>query len=712
MRARYPDHDGFVERDGLKIGYEVYGRGERTVVLPPPDPIVHSRVWKGQIPYLSRYARVVAIDPIGNGRSDRTMDSSRFSDESSVADTVAVMDAVGVDRALLVGICTSAWTSLLLAVRHPERVLGIASLATYAPYLTPPTPARGAISFDEVLDTDEGWAKDNKHYWRRDYHGYVEFFFDQLLPEPHSTKQWEDAVSWGGDQDPEMMIAVEEAGLSSTDRDSTVALLRQVSCPVLTVHGEADVCQSSARSTTVAEVTGGRSVLLQGVGHLPQARYPVLVNQLLHEFLDEVAPPPAERRWRTVGSTATRPKRALFLSSPIGLGHARRDLAIARALRERRPDVQLDWLTQAPVDRFLAGYGEQVHPASAELANESAHFEAAGGEHDLHAFQALRDMDEILVSNFMVFREVVEQGQYDLVVGDEAWDVDHFLHEHPELKRTAFAWLTDFVGFVPFPDGGAREAYLAADYNAEMVEHLARAPRVRDRSLFVGEPQDVVPHGLGPGLPSIREWTDATFDFCGYVTGFEPVPAADRAGVRSELGYRDDEQVCLVTVGGSGVGVDLLRRVVASYPQAADAVPGLRMVVVTGPRIDEAVLRDVLPTGRIAEGLEVRGYVHDLWRHLAVCDLAVVQGGLTTTMELTANQRPFVYVPLRHHFEQQFHVRHRLDRHRAGRMLDYDATTPDTMAAAIAAEIGREVDYVPVPSDGADRVATLLSELV
>jgi len=78
MRARYPDHDGFAERDGLKIGYEVYGRGERTVVLPPPDPIVHSRVWKGQIPYLSRYARVVAIDPIGNGRSDRTMDAARF----------------------------------------------------------------------------------------------------------------------------------------------------------------------------------------------------------------------------------------------------------------------------------------------------------------------------------------------------------------------------------------------------------------------------------------------------------------------------------------------------------------------------------------------------------------------------------------------------------------------------------------------------------
>ena len=114
----------------------------------------------------------------------------------------------------------------------------------------------------------------------------------------------------------------------------------------------------------------------------------------------------------------------------------------------------------------------------------------------------------------------------------------------------------------------------------------------------------------------------------------------------------------------------------------------------------------------LPEGLEVHAYVHDLWRHLAVCDLAVVQGGLTTTMELTANRRPFLYVPLRHHFEQQFHVRHRLERHRAGRMVDYDATGPDELAAAVAAEIGREVDYVPVPSDGADRVAARLATLL
>jgi predicted glycosyltransferase len=163
--------------------------------------------------------------------------------------------------------------------------------------------------------------------------------------------------------------------------------------------------------------------------------------------------------------------------------------------------------------------------------------------------------------------------------------------------------------------------------------------------------------------------------------------------------------VCLVTVGGSGVGQDMLERVVAGYPEAARRVPGLRMVVVTGPRIDPS-------TVPAHPGLEVRAYVHELYRHLAACDLAVVQGGLTTCMELTATRRPFIFTPLRHHFEQNFHVAHRLRRHRAGRRLDYDQITPDTLAGAIAAEIGRPVDYRPVQSDGAARAAGLLAELL
>jgi len=160
-----------------------------------------------------------------------------------------------------------------------------------------------------------------------------------------------------------------------------------------------------------------------------------------------------------------------------------------------------------------------------------------------------------------------------------------------------------------------------------------------------------------------------------------------------------------VTVGGSGVGGSLLRKVIAAYPEARERVPGLRMIVVTGPRIDPASLP-------AHNGLEIRPYVHELYRHLAVCDLAVVQGGLTTTMELTASKRPFLYFPLRDHFEQNLHVRHRLERYRAGRYMDYDSTTPADIANAIASQIGRDVDYRPVATDGAARAAAMIASLL
>jgi predicted glycosyltransferase len=398
-------------------------------------------------------------------------------------------------------------------------------------------------------------------------------------------------------------------------------------------------------------------------------------------------------------------KRVLYISSPIGLGHARRDVAIARELRKAVDGVEIDWLAQDPVTRVLEGEGERVHPASRWLANESRHIESESAEHDLHCFQAWRRMDEILIANFMVFHDVVREERYDLWVGDEAWELDYYLHENPGEKRAPYAWLTDFVGWLPMEDGGSHEAFLTADYNAEMVEHIAAHPEVRDRALFVGNPDDIVPDRLGPELPLIRDWTESHFDFAGYVSGFDPQELSDTERLRAELGYRPDEQVCIVTVGGSGVGKHLLHKVIAAFPEAKQQVPELRMIVVAGPRIDPASLP-------AADGLEVRPYVHDLYRHLAACDLAVVQGGLTTAMELTANRRPFLYFPLKHHFEQNLHVRHRLERYGAGRCMSFEESEPSDIAAVIGAEIGREVDYRPVETDGAARAAERLAEML
>ena len=689
-RARYPDSSGYIKRDGVRLYYEVYGSGEPTVFLLPTWSIVHSRHWKMQIPYLARHCRVLTFDGRGNGRSDRP--SSGYQETEFAADALAVLDATATDRAVLVSLSVGAQRALLLAGDHPDRVSGAAFICPAVPF-APLLEDRARYPWDEVLPTDEGWAKDNLYYWMRDYRGFLDFFFSQMFTEPHSTKPIEDCVGWGLETTAETLIATEIG--NGLDEPAARALVARVSCPVLVIQGAADAITGPGRGVALADATGGDLVMLEGSSHGPHVRDPVRVNLLLRDF---AIPAPPPRRW--VRGKA-RQKRALYISSPIGLGHAQRDVAIADELRKLHPDLQIDWLAQHPVTAVLEARGERVHPASGHLASESGHIESESAEHDLHAFQAIRRMDEILLANFMVFHDVTRGEDYDLWIGDESWELDYYLHENPEQKTAAYAWFTDFVGWLPMPDGGAPEAALTADYNAEMIEHIARYPRVRDRAIFVGDPEDIVPDTFGPGLPGIRDWTQQHYDFAGYVTGFDPRQLEDREA----LGYRPDERVCIVTVGGSGVGGHLLRRVIAAFPEARERVPGLRMVVVAGPRIDPAGLPK-------HEGLEIRPYVHELYRHLAVCDLAVVQGGLTTTMELTANRRPFLYFPLAHHFEQNLHVRHRLDRYRAGRYMDYQTAAPSDIAAAIAAEVGRPVDYRPVATDGAARAAALLASLL
>jgi pimeloyl-ACP methyl ester carboxylesterase/predicted glycosyltransferase len=695
-RARYPDSEGYVERDGVRVFYEAYGEGETTILLLPTWSIVHSRLWKAQIPYLARHARVVTFDGRGNGRSDRPEGVEAYLEDEFAADALAVMDATATRSATVAGISCGALWATLLAADHPERVDGVVYIAP-AVGLVPGHAERNVYALDEEYDTDEGWAKYNSHFWSRDYRGFLEFFFAQCFNEPHSTKQIEDAVGWGLETDPGTLADTSRAiSLCRTARfRDTCARVR---CPVLVIHGDADLIRPHAQGAALAEATGGTLVTIEGAGHLPQARDPVKVNLLLREFVCP-SPPVTWRRARS------RRKRALFISSPIGLGHAQRDVAIADELRKLHPDLEIDWLAQSPVTSVLSARGERIHPASAELANESGHFESESAEHDLHCFHAWRRMDEILVSNFMVFDDIVRDDPYDLWIGDEAWELDYFLHENPELKRAAYVWLTDFVGWLPMPDGGEREAFLTADYNAEMIEQIARFPRLRDRALFVGDPDDVIAEPFGPELPMIRDWTEQNFAFPGYVTGFDPAEFADRDRLRAQLGYGAREAVCIVTVGGSGVGADLLRRVIDAFPEAKRLVPELRMIVVAGPRIDPRSLP-------AHPGLEVRPYVHELYRHLAACDLAVVQGGLTTGMELTANGRPFLSFPLRHHFEQNFHVRHRLERYGAGRVMDFETDGAPEIARAIAEEIGRTVDYLPVDSGGAARAAALIGELL
>lgn len=271
----------------MRVFYEVYGSGEPTVLLLPTWSIIHSRFWKLQIPDLARRFRVVTFDPRGNGRSDRPSSREAYAEAEYAADALAVMDATGTACAVLVSLSMGAQRALLLASDHPERVAGSVFVGPALP-LGSTVPGRDPVKeFMTPLDTDEGWAKHNSHYWRRDYRAFLEFFFGECFSEPHSTKPIDDAVGWGLETDPESLILSEIApGLDQAD---VLARCRRVRCPVLVVHGSEDHIRPHAHGLELAAATGGRLVTMSGGGHIPNVRDPVKFNLVLRDFIDSLS---------------------------------------------------------------------------------------------------------------------------------------------------------------------------------------------------------------------------------------------------------------------------------------------------------------------------------------------------------------------------------------------------------------------------------------
>lgn len=703
MRAIEPHTTGFAtnSRDGVQLAYEVFGPSDtrRTIAPLPGWSIAHSRFWKMQIPYFALHDfRVLTFDGRGSGKSDRP--KSGYTTDDFTDDTLAVFEAAGVEQAAIVGVSAGARWALQLAAEHSERVSHLVLIGQAA-------RLHGAARLDlqtflsEPPDR-EGWNKYNAVHWREQYLDFVQWISTQIASDAHSTKAAEDLVRWALETTPDILIPTVVE--SATPRVAQFAAA--IHCPTLLIHGDEDKMVPLENSLSMHELIQGSSlVVVQGSGHVPNGRDPVRMNLLIHDFLGRDRP--RRQCWRRAATRTN--QRALFVSSPIGLGHVQRDLLIARELRSLVPGLEIDWLAQPPVTTVLEANGEYIHPLSSRLAGESAHIESEmTGPHQINVFQAFRNMDEILLSNFTVFLEAAQRGAYDLWVGDEPWDVNYYLHENPELKTAPFVWLTDFVGFLPVdPDPASYEAFLTTDYNTEMLEHAARFPRVRDLSLFVGNPDDIVPDRFGEGLPLIRDWVETNFEFTGYVRYFDPEAIGSREQLRQEFGFGPDEHVAVSSVGGTSAGSDLLRRIVDSCSAIRDQISDLRLVVVCGPRIDPAELPAI-------PGVEYRGYVPDLYRMLAAADVALVQGGLSTTMELVAAHKPFLYFPLVDHFEQERHVPHRLERYGvpSWACVPFSDATPATIAERLNRILREPLDYRPVEAGGALRAAERIAQVL
>lgn len=287
MRACQPTNDGYVVLDGVKIYFEVFGVGEPTIVFLPTWEIVYSRAWKCQVPYFARHGRVVTFDRRGSGASDRPRDPRDNARRATASDALAVLDHVGAERVVLVSWC-GAGEDLLLAVEHSDRVAGLVLIAPDLLLTDDPADEEGPFPFEAELDTSVGWARWNRHYWLRDWPGFVEFFFARTFTEPHSTKQIEDAIEWGLETDAQTVLRGIDAEWTNNP-ESALKLCGQVSSPTIVIQGSADAVVGPARGAAVAAaIPGAQLITLEGCGHAPHLRHPVRVNLVLRDFVRTV----------------------------------------------------------------------------------------------------------------------------------------------------------------------------------------------------------------------------------------------------------------------------------------------------------------------------------------------------------------------------------------------------------------------------------------
>lgn len=295
MKAREPDGTGVVRRDGVGIAWQVYGEqagtGDPAVLLLPTWCLLPAAVWKFQVPFLARRTRVITFDPRGNGLSDRPRNAEAYRRDELAQDALDVLAATGTSRAVVVGFSAGNAPALDLAAQHSGLVAAWVAIAPSIQGLGS-YPEERATAFDRWnQDTghDEGWGRYNRYSWIRDYRGFTEFFFDQLVPEPRSTKLVEDLLAWSAETDGRTLVRAEI--LRRPSPRTVEEQCADLTCPVVVVHGTEDHIVPYDHGVRLAELTGGSVVTFEGSGHMPQGRDPVAVNRVLDEVLSAAGTP-------------------------------------------------------------------------------------------------------------------------------------------------------------------------------------------------------------------------------------------------------------------------------------------------------------------------------------------------------------------------------------------------------------------------------------
>ena len=396
-------------------------------------------------------------------------------------------------------------------------------------------------------------------------------------------------------------------------------------------------------------------------------------------------------------------KKILFVSGSLGLGHVGRDLEIAKELRKLRPDTEIFWMAESPASEILEKAGEKLLPETNLLYKSNAVLEESAKGYQANLVQWVMNVRKGWAENGGVYAKISESYDFDLWIGDETYDLLIALVNDPSLKKTPLVVVYDFLG-LDASTWNPIDHIAAYVTNKLWVKFLSSTPPLSDRSIFIGELEDVPDRSFGFRFPNRRKLAEKVCDFVGYILPEDIENYKDKTKVRKLLGY-GDEPLVLCSIGGTSAGKALFDLCIEAYPLVKAKVPNLQMILVCGPRVAPESIK-------APDGVKVFGYVPNLYKHMGAADLCIVSGGGTITLELTALEKPFLYFPLEQHFEQEIGVANRCQRHRAGIRMTCSKTTPESLAIAILSNLGKTGDYAKIPINGSKEAARLIDKLL
>lgn len=393
-------------------------------------------------------------------------------------------------------------------------------------------------------------------------------------------------------------------------------------------------------------------------------------------------------------------KRILFISWQGGMGHITRDLAIAKEIHRKKPEWEIHWLAHPIATMLLKDAGEKVLPESELTADYTSIAESFYRDFRLNLIKYIIATRKAYQKNVGLFNQVIREKKYNLVIGDESYEVINAMCKGLIRNHPPFIMMHDFIGI----DSAQRNLF-GKLFVSLRNKRWSRYPHLTEvTQFFIGDLEDVPDKTFGIGLPNRREWARKHCKILGNIVRFDPAQYADRTKVKYKLGYRS-EPLVVCALGGSIAGYEMLALCGRAFPLLRKTIPNLKMVFACGPSLD-------LKTLNVPEEIEVRGYVPELYEHFAASDLAIVGGGGTSTIECVALNRPFLYFPLESQFDQQINIAGRLERLGAGIKMRYFQTTPESLAEKIIANLGKEITYPSVPIDGAKKSVQYISDLI